>query len=61
MSSLTLALCLRDHILVLVVVEVEERKEGEEAGKYAWLIKLRAWRDRLPCLSNPQGRDEAVA
>jgi hypothetical protein len=48
-------------VMVVVVEEEEEEeeeeavaaavgreKEGEEAGKYAWLIKLQAWRNRLP-------------
>jgi hypothetical protein len=43
-----------------------KEKEEEEAGKHALLIKLQARRNGLPrpqvsCLSDPQGRDEAVA
>jgi hypothetical protein len=41
-------------------------KDGEEAGKHALLIKLQARRERAStplgtCLSDPQGRDEAIA
>jgi hypothetical protein len=42
-----------------------KEKEEEEAGKHVLLIKLQARRNGLPtalsCLSDPQGRDEAVA
>jgi hypothetical protein len=58
------------HFAIMVEKAVGGRgrgeKEEEEAGKHALLIKLQTRRNgflrpQVSCLSDPQGRDEAVA
>jgi hypothetical protein len=49
------------HIVHPVLIVGKREKEREEAGKHALLIKTAGMTERAICLSDPQGRDEAVA